>query len=392
MDYKKIILGKLLDKYENSQGYKSSGTINRKIYFQFSEKTIGDYYDEYDSNKKKDIDICCEQLQNNDLIKIHWGKGFNNHNILKVELRVENTDLAYKCIGRKEKKNKEENVLEILNEYIERKDCLGEFSKFAFEMIESNKSIKKYIDIEDINECKDIIKGVDVVLKQDFEIFRRTFSIRVYGNSKRYEAIEGKVLKVIKDFSKEWTIEEYNVLRNYTYVYFKGDIEIRMKNSILDISDFKGGCALSSEDISEIKEIKVKSNKLVTIENLTSFNNYKENNATIYLGGYHNTVRQELLVKIYKTNKGIEYYHCGDIDVGGFKILNHLRKKTKIKFIPLNMDARTLQDNIDYGRELSFNDKKEINKMINDESFKEYYDVLEFMLHSNRKLEQEIIF
>lgn len=392
MNYKKIILGKLLDKYENSQGYKGNGVLNRKIYFQFSEKTISDYYDEYDATKKKDIDISCEQLEKDCFIKIHWGKGFNNHNILKVELREENTPSIYKYLGRKEKKNKEGRLLELLQENIKREDCLGEFSKFAFEMIECNKSIKKYLDIDNINECKDIIKGIEEVLAQDCEIFRRTFSIRVYGDSKRYEAIEGKVLKIIGDFSKEWTIEEYNILKNYTYVYLKGDIEIKMKNSTIDALDFKGGIALSSEDIQHIKEIKIRSNKLVTIENLTSFNNYKEDNGAIYLGGYHNTVRQKLLIKIYKSNRDIEYYHCGDIDVGGFKILNHFRRKTGIEFIPLNMDLETLRDNIEYGKQLSLYDRKEMKKMLSDESFREYYEVIQFMLEKNIKLEQEIIF
>lgn len=392
MNYKKLILSKLLDKYENSQRYKEDGASNRKIYFQFNEKTISYYYDEYDATKKKEIDISCEQLENEGFIKIHWGKGFNNHNILKVELNEENTASIYRYLDRKEKKNKEGKVLELLRKNIKREDCLGEFSKFAVEMIESNKSIKKYIDIDKLNECKDIIKGVQEVLAQNTEIFRRTFSIRVYGNSKRYEAIEGKVLKIIGDFSKEWTIEEYNILKNYTYVYFKGDIEIKMKNSIIDVLDFKGGIALSSEDVEHINEIKVRGNKLVTIENLTSFNNYKEDNGTIYLGGYHNTVRQKLLLKIYKSNMGIEYYHCGDIDVGGFKILNHLRRKTGISFIPLNMDVEILRNNIDYGNELKIYDKKEIEKMLRDESFREYYEVLQFMIDNNIKLEQEIVF
>ena len=44
-DYKKIILGKLLDKYEKSQGYKGEISLHRKIYFQFNEKSIGDYFD-----------------------------------------------------------------------------------------------------------------------------------------------------------------------------------------------------------------------------------------------------------------------------------------------------------------------------------------------------------
>lgn len=391
-DYKKVILNKLLDKYENSQGYKGEVAKARKVYFQFNEKNIIDYYDELDASKKRDIDISCKQLEEKQIIKIHWGKGFNNHNIIKLELNENIIEEVYKILNRKEKKSKEEKLKEILESYRTKENCLGYFSRFIFDMLENNKSIKKYLDLDNLKECKDIIIGIEKVLNQKEEIFRRSFSIKLYGDSKRYEALENKILRIIGDFSKEWNIEEYNILKNYTYVYFKGDIQLKMKRSTINALDFKGGFAISSKDIDEIETIKVNSSELITIENLTSFNNYNENNSVIYLGGYHNSVRQKLLTKIYEINKHVTYYHCGDIDVGGFKILNHLKRKTSIPFLPLNMDIETLEKNISYGKELTANDRKELEKMINDEIYSEYKEILSFILNKNRKLEQEIIF
>ena len=172
-----------------------------------------------------------------------------------------------------------------------------------------------------------------------------------------------------------------------------------MKNTVLEsgpldtninAKEFKGGIAISSEDIENIKEITVY-NKLITIENLTTFNNYNDNCGIVYLGGYHNKVRQNLLRKIYDNNKSIAYYHFGDIDAGGFKILAHLRNKTKIKFKPMNMDCETLLRYKDYGKKLSTNDIKEINRLLGIEEYSEFYPVLKSMLDNNIKLEQEII-
>lgn len=131
---------------------------------------------------------------------------------------------------------------------------------------------------------------------------------------------------------------------------------------------------------------------MVTIENLTSFNNYNEECGIIYLGGYHNKVRQKLLSKIYEQNPTISYYHFGDIDAGGFKILVHLKKKTNIPFKSLNMEEETLKKYLNYSRELTPNDVNEINRLLENKDYLEYENVLKALLKYNKKLEQEIIF
>lgn len=391
-NYKTTILNKLIDTYENSAIYKGDTKRDNKIYFKFNSKNIKEYYDEQNFKYKEEIDIACTQLENDDFIKIYRGKALQNHIIEKLELNLVKIEEIYLYLKRKEKKEKYTELVSLLDSYKIREDLLGEFARDIILKLKDNQSVKKYLDIENLIECEDIIKGIEGVLKEKEEIFRRNFSVKIYGNSKRYEAIEGKVIKVIKDFSKDDYINDYNILKNYTYVYFKGNIELKLKDSNINANDFIGGIAISSKDIDNIQSIKISNTKLVTIENLTSFNNYNEAGGIIYLGGYHNTVRQKLLIKIYSQNPEIKYYHFGDIDAGGFKILAHLKRKTKIPFKPLYMDTKTLMEHIDYAKELSANDIIEINRLLEDKEYYDYHDVLKKMLDVNKKLEQEIVF
>ena len=69
----------------------------------------------------------------------------------------------------------------------------------------------------------------------------------------------------------------------------------------------------------------------------------------------------------------------------------HLISKTGIKFIPLNMDEDTLVKNIKYAKDLTQNDIKEINRLLDKEEFSKYYDILSFILEKGKKLEQEIV-
>ncbi|MCR5517876.1 MAG: hypothetical protein K6F17_04825 [Lachnospiraceae bacterium] len=49
-----------------------------------------------------------------------------------------------------------------------------------------------------------------------------------------------------------------------------------------------------------MEEVSVYASKVITIENLTTFNTYEDEDALIiYLGGYHNSIRRKLICKIF---------------------------------------------------------------------------------------------
>ena len=97
--------------------------------------------------------------------------------------------------------------------------------------------------------------------------------------------------------------------------------------------------------LSDIDRIDVTGNKVITIENLTSFHTFNNKDMfIIYLGGYHNNIRREFIKKIYSQNPKVNFYHFGDIDAGGFYILEHLKQQTGVNFIPYKMDIETLKE------------------------------------------------
>lgn len=107
----------------------------------------------------------------------------------------------------------------------------------------------------------------------------------------------------------------------------------------------------------------------------------------MYLGGFHNSVRTELLKRIYEKNPGKTYFHKGDIDVYGFMILENLKSKTGIPFVPLEMDLAILQEYERYQlvQPLSAADRK----MLHLPQLAPYQNVLAYMEQHNCKAEQE---
>ena len=166
----------------------------------------------------------------------------------------------------------------------------------------------------------------------------------------------------------------------------EGDITISGQN--LDIGKLKGDIGLSSKILDDIEDIHVSASKVVTIENLTTFHSYTDEDAfVIYLGGYHNSIRRKMIRMLYENNPDIMYYHCGDIDAGGFYILLDLRKKTGIPFEALKMDVPTIIKYKNYTRKLTENDRTRLLNLKDSE----FSEVIAYMLENNCKLEQEAL-
>lgn len=195
-------------------------------------------------------------------------------------------------------------------------------------------------------------------------------------------------------------MEECGIVHTPTYVMLKGNVKLILGEQKLDLSLLQGDIALSTESLKELRDIVVLGARVVTVENLTSFHDYPAGeDCVIYLGGFHNQVKRDFLLYLYERNRKKEYRHFGDIDAGGFYILEHLRKKTGIGFQPLYMDVETLRRYKEDRKPLTGNDRKRLMQLKEEVSGRkvrgvdeeDYRDVIDYMLEWNCKLEQEAV-
>ena len=127
-------------------------------------------------------------------------------------------------------------------------------------------------------------------------------------------------------------------------MYFKGKGTIKINEQIIDLEKVGNVVALPVDDINSISFSNI--DKVTTIENLTTFYDYKDEGLTIYLGGFPTKNQLNILKKIYNDN--IKFYHFGDIDYGGFTILNYLFENVSQNIKTINMNLETLKNNIKY--------------------------------------------
>lgn len=68
----------------------------------------------------------------------------------------------------------------------------------------------------------------------------------------------------------------------------------------------------------------------------------------LFLSGYHNSIKTELIRKIAEQNPRAQWFHFGDIDPDGFLILENLRRRTELTILPWKMGIEELQKYAQY--------------------------------------------
>ena len=396
------ILNKLIDKYERSKSFSDKNKVSQSFSIE-----IGKVFPQYNDESKLDYFIAMNNGINELVQKKFIIKKIAHGEVIKsVSLCTESIPAIYDYLHRTPRKETQSDLLNLLDEYADKTaDTVQEKETASIEIsplkafiaeqksrIEQNKNVEHFNG--DIKEFNDILKGVREVLANEEEVFIRDFSVRVYGDSKRFEKLQSAITSILVHYGdyedKETALSEYGIVKTPTYVCVKGNGVVTLGNQKINLSALHGDIAFSTQSLKEISQIAVLGTRVITIENLTSFHDYKETaDFVLYLGGFHNKVKRDFLCMLHAQNPQKEYLHFGDIDAGGFYILNHLKKRTGIPFKPLYMDVSVLQKYSEQTKLLTNEDKKRLERMLSQSDFAEFAETMRYMLAHKCKLEQE---
>lgn len=403
----KKMLNKLLDSYEQSRTYQGKNKVRQSFTVEVA-KLFPRYEDDAEYDFFEEVNDALGELMEQSLIFL---KKERNGVIKTAELNLEQLSHCYEVLARTSRREEQEWLLHTLEECGRSAAFAEEGRRYApllaylsaqREKLQKNQKVEYYEGSH--ADYQALLKLTRAVLENEEEIFVRNFSIRLFGDSKRVEQLQAKVQSLLFQYGefeeKDAVLEECGIVRTPTYVMVKGNGSIRLGQQVLDLKQIKGDIALSTASLKELSEVTVSGRRVVTIENLTSFHDYSSmQDFIVYLGGFHNKVKREFLSFLYAQNPDKEYRHFGDIDAGGFYILEHLKRKTGIPFRTLYMDVETLSQHTESTKELSANDRKRIGQLTEELDrqdragilTEDYRSTLTFMLEKNCKLEQEAV-
>lgn len=353
--YDEWMLNLLLDRYEASVLYTGREKRNQNIAVTLSAKLLPEYFD----TGSMVFDAVHEQLlelEEKGLVSLEWQGGKQGHILKKCILNQTCIPDCYRMLRRKPKRDREQRIEKILEEYRERNETMCRFCDFLSERMTQGKSVRQYVDLEQPEELEKVCHLVCAVLENEEQLSLREFSVKHFHDTKMAEKYMEKAAGIIcrfqaeaersepepqsedqnvltEDLSAEQLFEENGIYRNPSWIMVKGWGQFRLSTgACVDLSEWPSGIGISGSDLDllEWKEDCVVQ-RVLTVENLTSFHQVnQENTLILYLGGYHNWVKCLFLQKIYQMFPHAVYEHFGDMDCGGFKIWRNLREKTGI--------------------------------------------------------------
>ncbi|MDR3585659.1 MAG: DUF2220 family protein [Desulfosporosinus sp.] len=397
---KKLILSKLLTKYEGSKHARGEEQIQRRV----SLKTQ-DYpeYQKQDLGLHKSFHQAVLELAAQGLVEIEWVQ-FERGNLIKtVHLVLAKVEESYLMAERKPKLD----VLGELEDQLVNLHLLSPWSKdFMSDCLEELWNKLRYpsqlpTEPDKLKLLLDTLVGLEA--KGSEEMLERIFSKRYLGNSKLFERhVRHRLTGILHRYHKDSDLEEEALLaevglvRATSEVLIAGPVQLYLKGKTLDISPFCYGLGLGNETLSEAEVAPGRWLRIISVENKATFREFlrkgiDEYTLLICLGGFAGPIKRKFLAKLYQTREeSVQYYHWGDLDYGGLQIFNHLRTCWP-SLQPMLMDLETYQSFLEFGEPFEDDYGGKLQRLLGREEFVCFHELISAMLKQKETLEQEAV-
>ena len=394
--YEVKVVNALLKKYYKRKAMHKDAKVNQRINLPINK--ILKNYSDYNANleAKEKVNKAIESLENNNYItssKLKLSEDYEN-----IYLNLDNINKLEEYAANELNIIPRAFSVDELKAIIKKFRNKGAITDYYINGLED--TINNTSNQLDIVKEEDILKTLSFLENNKEFLYIREASILIFGDSKYLEKnrksqvnsfLANYYITAGEDvFEEENLFERFNIYDTDQDICVKGPVIIEYENKTIDIKGLAGGVSFSIKDIDRIKAIIVNGDKVMTIENKTSFLRMTSDDCYIYLGGFATKPQIAFIKKLISDNPDKKYLHFGDIDAGGFLIHKKLCEQTNQFFGLFHMSEDDLK-NTNYSsclKSLSEYDIKRLNSL---KTINEYSNCINYMIKFNKKLEQEII-
>lgn len=411
-----VILNALLDILERRDGTRD--TQQRSIKVTLAKLPLPTYFSQTDPIPRLIANEQLIHLEKNGLLRLTWIPGETGHLLQSIKLTehaTRNTShntlfhLANRTPIADNRSRLESHLL--ADKFRFQDDWRARAIHYILNQLKSEKSPAPF-SLTDSNLTLDLLAVLQALPTLTMETPYRVFSVRVFNDSKRLEAIKSQLVSLARLGNPEWkripaeeVLRELNLVANPNYIHFAGNWQFTTdKGEILSLSGFTPSVGFPAAQTATLQTVHAES--VLCIENLTTFHQYirqmeqvdkytgkqvdnetrNTKHAIICTFGNPSPAVRRVLRLLPETTP---IYLWSDLDYGGFNILSQLRRFVSEQIQPYLMDIDTLESNIPRARPLSSSDRTNLKRLLLRPELRDVHSVIEHLLKRGLKLEQE---
>ena len=256
-------------------------------------------------------------------------------------------------------------------------------------------------EVEKLEMSLAAFRGIDSL---EEPVLKRIFSKQYLKDSKMFEReLERHVISVARkycdtiteDMDSSTVLEQLMIEEYSQELAVKGPLKLKIwrgsEAKRVDLSDFVYGTVLNSQTLKhavvELDQPGLK--KVVTIENKANYVSmpYQPDTLYVFSHGYFSPLDREFLKKLRRALNGkpVEYFHSGDLDYGGVKIYEYIKKQILPDVQPLKMDVETFEKYASFAEPIS----KETMAKLQKTEIPDLKELIDKMIETGMGIEQE---
>ena len=370
--------------------------------------TLPGYYSQVNPTPRTTANEQLEELERHSLVHLAWQPGQKGHLLGAVTLEPEHVERLYALLGREPLAERRQRLRALL---------LGDRFRFdgwrkravdrCLDQLKAGKSPTPF-DLDDDGWNRDLLAALLALPGETKkEVPYRVFSVRVFNDSKRFEALKGAIARLARR-QPEWralpnqeALRELGLVANPGHLYLYGPWRlVDAHGQVMSLSEFYPSVGIPTALAGCVEQVRVDAVRVVCVENLTSFyelvhhegQNGDQGLAALCLWGNPSPASRHLLRRLADDlPSDIPLLLWADIDYGGLNILAQLRMQVSSHFAPYRMDRRTLDAHAHWAHPLSSVDERNLARLRRHPALADLVALIDHMLLKGIKLEQEAV-
>lgn len=341
----RVIISRLLDKYESSKHLLEPGTSSRRVMLRIDKKELPEYRYDESSAIRDAYNNAARSLEKDGVISIEWAR---ENRMSVIILNLSSIEKAYCMCERQHPREKAKAVINELNKHLDSVSCdwivcwkqdVRQAAAMTYKIpvfCKDNPTL--LIKLATAFRVYDSLKGVPISM--------RAFSIECFNDSKTFERecrdeflrIAQKYNSELNDVCQQQDLSQREKLA-FLGIYARpemyelcGNCRIKTSDGVVDLSSAGSfGLGFPSSMVDSIIGFDLINIKRITfIENKTSYDEYllsekASDELVIYHGGFLSPQKKKLYEKLAGSACGaLPVSFWADIDIGGFRMFENL--------------------------------------------------------------------